>query len=293
MPQYQSMQKLLLAMTFLAFLGLAIYQLHPMQSTTKSTKPTAAPYLAPRVGRKPIIIDQQAQVSGVEGTAKNTFFSLPQVHLANPTAAQLINQKLVEYFNSVAGDTTVHTARQAVRLAEIMFRENNEQGFRGYEFQVLYNANGVLSLALAFTELSEHELVTGYHATFDLRTGNELALTDLLDTTALQRTWRQQVNESTAECVERAKDYFHGDSADLAYLKERVRWDDRSQAVTFYPGPDFTLTADGLSLFSHYDLPVPWFELQPQGEYPFTWEELRPWRKRTGPWRNLVTHRLK
>ena len=247
----------------------------------------------PRVARKPAAADQHANVFSVEGTAANTAFSLPQVRLVNPTAARRINKVLVQHFNAVNGDTLVCTARQAVRSAEAMFRENNKQGFRGYEFQVLYNAHGVLSLELAITELSEHEQVTGSHITFDLRTGRQFSLADFIfDTTALKRKWNQQVNESTEESVTSAKKYFAQDSASFTYFKQRVGWDDSRQASTLHAAVEFAFTADGLSLFCHHDLPLPWNELQPQEEYPFGWEELRLWWRKTGTWRGLIRYGL-
>lgn len=285
------MRRVLLFLFLLALPGRNICQQEPARRIVASRLPTTAqsrPSLAPHT---PLAVDQQAKVFSVDGAAKNTYFALPQVRLVNLTAARRINQTLVEYFNSTNGDTLPRTAGQAVRAAEALFQENNEQGFRGYEFQVLYNAHGVLSLGFAVTELSEHELITGSYTTFDLRTGRQMPLAKLIaDTTALRRNWKRQVNESVAESVERARGYFGKDSASLAYFKERVNWDDHTHAVRLSWEPDFALTPDGLSLFCRYDLPLSWAELQPQGEYPFAWERLRPWWQRKGPWRTLMPY---
>lgn len=288
------MKWLVVALYLLASPILGICQPKPVRQAATPKAPAAAPSRPPLAVRKPSAVDQRATVFSVKGTTKNTGFALPQVRLTNLAAVRRINQTLVEYFNGANSDTLPRTARQAVRAAQAEFKENNGQGFMGYDFQVLYNARGVLSLALETTELGAHELITGAHATFDLRTGGQILLMDLVaDTTALQRSWRRQVNESTAESVTRATEEFGKDTANLAYLKERVNWDDRTHAVARAAGgwePDFALTPDGLSLFCKYDLPLPWNELQPQGEYPFAWKELRPWWHRKGPWRNLLPH---
>lgn len=212
------MSWLLFALCLLVLPNSGICQPKPILRALKPKTIAVAPSRSPLAARKPSAADQRATIFSVEGKAPNTDFVLPQVRLANLTAARRINQWLVAHFNSINGDTLPSTARQAVRAAEVHFSENNGRGFRGYEFEALYNAHGVLSLALSITELGEHELISGSHATFDLRTGRQIALADLIaDTAALQRNWQRQVTAITRESVESATTYLGQDSASLVY----------------------------------------------------------------------------
>lgn len=272
--------------------GLAYCQARPDEPTRQATPwPPAKVLVRPAsvAEVQPAPPDERAQVDKVIGKAKNSDFALPQVRLTNATVARRINETLLAYFNQFNEDTLARTARQAVRKAEKTFHRDNEQGFRGYEFEVLYNAYYVLSLSLTAYELGAHEVATNTHAVFNLRTGQELALPDLVaDTLALKRSWQRQMNENTAASLAEFIKNNRPDSADLAYYKERVSWNDRRRAVDLDSPPDFALTSAGLRLFCYYDLPLPWTDMQPPSEYLFTWAELRPWWRKTGPWRNLL-----
>jgi hypothetical protein len=90
MLQLRAMARLVLLFSLLALLGLVFPQMALTQSKVKTTKPTVTASQTAGLNQQPFTTDQQAMVFQIKGTANNTFFSLPQVHLQNQAAARRI-----------------------------------------------------------------------------------------------------------------------------------------------------------------------------------------------------------
>ena len=183
-------------------------------------------------------------------------------------------------------------ARQAVRLARpLLAHDSSDSDMSGnLDYRVLYNAHGLLSLEFE-ANLKGQPISRVHHATFDLCTGRPVSVAALLtQPNAFERYWLRQRRERFMEQVREIAREMRHDAPMKAQLQAELGWDaaTHSLAGASLEVTDFALTRQGLVLFEDYvaQFPRPYNYLAPQGDYVFTYAELRPWRGQQGPWRS-------
>ena len=215
-------------------------------------------------------------------------FTMPQVRLPDAAAAARLNAALVREFGRNM-DSTPATAVRAVRQALAEYQTNDHSGFVGAGYEVLYNAHNLLSVELTAEYLGAYPSSGTRHATFDLRTGRQLTLAQLVaDTVALRRRWRREINAAVAEHLGSfATAYPEADAELRADIMARMAWDSTRQQVVFAPNEprlnDFALSPTGLTLYHSYDFPHVIQALEPVTDYAFPYAQLKAWLRPTGP----------
>jgi hypothetical protein len=216
-------------------------------------------------------------------------FALAQVRGNDPAVVGRINRQLVRRGLHRADDTTLREqpARLAVRRARRQHLADLTTGLSGCAYQVQAHTPSLLAFQLSAEYNGAYTYQMQEYVVFDLRTGRQLRLADLLrpaDTLRLQQLWRRRINARVAALLRQA------DSADAADLRQRWNWDPSSQQLRF--GPDqprlseFTIGPNGLAamfrLGVHHSLRGT--DLDPAAEYVFTPVELRPFLRADAPW---------
>lgn len=247
---------------------------------------------APRVIRAPDVVSASPQALIVSvGDSGKSDFVVPQVQLPNAAAMARINQYLVDA--ALGEDLEMLpvplTAANGIRQALAEYAANDQSGFVGTSYEVLYNDHHLLSVALTAEYMAAYPSSATRHATFDLRTGHLLQVRDLLaDTLALRQRWQQSINRRIgAHLAALPTDYPELDAEMLADVRQRLYWNDSTRTTTleandprFY---DFALTPFGLTLYYDFGFPHVIQALQPESDYLFPYTELSAWLKQKGP----------
>ncbi|MBC6699559.1 hypothetical protein [Hymenobacter sp. BT190] len=252
----------------------------------------ASPRPAAQSAKAPVAVpaSPQALIVSVGDTGKSAFV-VPQVQLPDATAAARINQYLVDA--ALGEDLELLpqplTAASGIRQALAEYAANEQSGFVGTSYEVLYNDNYLLSVALTAEYLTAYPSSVTRHATFDLHTGRLLQVRDLLaDTLALRQRWQQSINRRIgAHLAALPTNYPELDAEMLADVRQRLHWNDSTRTATleandprFY---DFALTPFGLTLYYDFGFPHVVQALQPEADYLFPYAELSAWLKPKGP----------
>ncbi|WP_460677059.1 hypothetical protein [Hymenobacter coalescens] len=221
-------------------------------------------------------------------------FQVAQVKLANAAVARRINQRVADLMTNSEAPSG-QSLRQRLKAAErdcCYDEETNRwmnagSGLTGASYSVLLNQQGLLSLEYVMESTGNYSWLATAHVTFDLRTGNELQLADLVADSPAQLTARMRgaINRRFGEAMATATK-AGADSATLAYMTETLYWDSRAGRVRFgtlteegaTPPQleDFAVTPKALLLF--YDAGFhrlrPSFE--PDATYRFPFARLKP-----------------
>ncbi|MDO7849734.1 hypothetical protein Q5H92_25450 [Hymenobacter sp. M29] len=223
---------------------------------------------------------------------------MPQVQLADAAVATRINRRIMELVMN--GETNPRlTVRQQLRQAERACCYDAEggrgwkttgQGLTGCDYEVLLNQQGLLSLKYLQEFTGAYPWEQALHVTFDLRTGRQLALADLVTDPPAQLTRRmhgaisRRFGEALAEMRNEA------DSADIAFVAERFCWDWAAKRVRFESdsGPveadrasepnleSFALTPTELRLYYERMLPHVILNYEPETTYHFSYARVQP-----------------
>lgn len=227
--------------------------------------------------------DAWAQASGravvyrVPTTGEASRFEVPQVKLANTAVARRINRLLIRHL--ILGDfygqiDSTASPQQILRQAARACCYNSDahaweaagSGLTGSWYSVLLNRGGLLSLSLTKQTTGAHHNFDTDFLTFDLHTGRQLTLADVVSDSPAQlvRRMRGAINRRYGEALARTAE-VRGDSAILAEMAEKFYWDWSARRVRWFagdtsaamlaltsPDPDvetFALTPDALLLF--------------------------------------------
>ncbi|AII54147.1 hypothetical protein [Hymenobacter sp. APR13] len=259
---------------------------------TTPAQPKKKSATAGRPAKAPAVVaaSPRALVVSVGDTGKSAFV-VPQVQLPVAAAAGRINQYLVDA--ALGEDLEMLpeplTAASGLRQALAEYEINGQSGFVGTSYEVLYNDDYLLSMALTAEYMGAYPSSSVRHATFDLRTGRLLQVRDLLaDTLALRQRWQQSINRRIgAHLAALPTSYPELDTAMLADVRQRLYWNDSTRTATleandprFY---DFALTPFGLTLYYDFGFPHVIQALQPETDYLFPYADLKAWLKPKGP----------
>ncbi|WP_125932402.1 hypothetical protein [Hymenobacter glacialis] len=236
----------------------------------------------------------QAQVVALSGKGKGATFKLPQVALENRAVAELINRQLLRRIIAPNVDSpidTMGTPAQQIRRAAAL-----DCCFSGTNYTVLLNQGALLSLELTFEYHGTYYYERTDHITFDLNTGQVLALADVIADApkTLSSRLRSAISRRISEELARATAEY-GDSATVADLKQRFGWNAKTRQVVFArdarpagaPEPsltEFALSPHAVLLYYRVGLPPGLLNFTPNETYAFPWSGLRP----RGPAQQLV-----
>lgn len=211
---------------------------------------------------------------------------LPQVRLcgAGQNAARRINAALVRELTRYLDDPApTLPAGKAVRLTRPWLADSASSDNAGnFSYRVLYNAHGLLSLALELNQQGR-SITEGHHVTFSLLTGRPVALASLFEYPgALSRSFfrRQQAD------LKELREDIAEELADDPPMRAQLLGELGLHAATKLADADFALTRRGLVIYEDHqqDFPKPYYNLAFQQEYEYSLAELRPWRGTNGPW---------
>ena len=236
---------------------------------------------APQLARTPATTGRAQLTTVTELPAAR--FEVPQVVLPNAAASRRINTVLVQllFADVEPGHPRPRDAAQAIEQAAAEYEANDQVGIFGTSFEVLCNQQNVLSLALTTEYSGAYPWLATQHATFDLRTGRRLALTDLLaDTLALRRRWHARLTRRLAAYQQEMAREYKNDADAWATVREYTGWSDTLRQVRPARRPplrEFALTARGLMLYTSFWFPHAALALAPPDDYVFSYASLRPW----------------
>jgi len=237
---------------------------------------------APQPPSAPATIGR-AQLTTVTELPAAARFEVPQIVLPNAAASHRINTVLVQllFADAEPGRPRPLGAAQAIERAAAEYEANDQVGIFGTSFEVLCNQQNVLSLALTTEYSGAYPWSATRHATFDLRTGRQLVLADLLaDTLALRRRWHTRLNRRLAAYQQEVARDYKPDADAWATVREYTGWSDTLRQVRPARRPplrEFALTARGLVLYTSFWFPHPAMALAPPDAYLFSYASLRPW----------------
>jgi len=240
----------------------------------------------------------RAQVFSITTPGTSLRFQVPQVKLPDAVVTKRINRTLMRHFRARSFGEVDSTAspRQQLREAERLccFDEYTQswmaggEGITDTEFEVLLNQNYLLSLGFisSYRGLLEP---SGEYLTFDLRTGRQLTVRDLVadPPDQLGRRLQAAVSRRLRDNLADAAAAYGDDSTRIARMAEVYQienWDttpQRGQAIDTADGAEasldsFALTPDALLLFHSVQMSRFDFEFLPDDMYTFPWVRLQP-----------------
>lgn len=228
-------------------------------------------------------------------------YVLPRVRLADTAAARRINTRvgvlLLNEYDDLGADTLrlAQEPRQVLRRLWAAAHTDPDTGQRqpgrgltACSYAVLHNDGRLLSFGLHLETTGAYSYYTTRHAVFDLRTGQQLHLAEVLADPPVQLRQRLQaaINPRIAETLADVLEETEGDTALVHDLARRFDWNPTTRQVAFdAPSEplidDFVVTRTGVSLFYTPYLPHVIASYAPEAAYvfPFNSLHLRPaWR---------------
>jgi len=193
---------------------------------------------------------------------KKTFtVNYPKVKAATPALSRKI-------------ETTISFAK--VLSLNVQEEKGEYQWLEEADYEVGYNQNGILSIYLWMTGTAAYPSTNGKNVVVNLKTGNQLKPADILinlEGLATEAKKRQQ------EEMKKAKEEYKKD-VDSADFDGSPYFDDADFKIENLDG--FSVSKDGVTFYYDYGFPRVILALQPDGQYLFTWAELKPFIKRGG-----------
>lgn len=240
-----------------------------------------------------------ARITTVTEGGREGRFKVPQINCADAVVARRINRRIVWLIMSGETNAALSVSQQ-LRQAERTCCYDTENGLgwntvghglTGCDYNVMLNQQGLLSLEYAQEFTGAYLWERAAYATFDLRTGRQLKLADLIADSPVQLTRRmhaaisRRFGESLAEMAA-----SETDSADISFVAERFCWDWKAKRVRFQSDPSplledraiepdlesFAITPNELQL--HYERVLPHVvqNLEPDNTYHFPFIRLQP-----------------
>jgi hypothetical protein len=183
-----------------------------------------------------------ARITTATEGAKTRRFEVPQIQLANTAAAKRINRRLAWLLLGEETDSTLSVSRQ-LRQAERACCYDAEnglgwntvgQGLTGCNYHVLLNQQGLLSVEYSQEYTGAYSWGRTAHATFDLQTGRQLTLADIVADSPAQLTRRMHgaINRRFRESLDEMRTEG-ADSTEIAFVAGCFAWDWSAKRVRF------------------------------------------------------------
>jgi hypothetical protein len=208
-------------------------------------------------------------------TEKKTVYTRPK------TADKFKNQFTITYPKVRASTSAISRKIENALSYKTLFDLDLNEELHGVQwlheasFEVEYNKNGILGVMLFVEGSGAYPSGTTKRVLIDTRTGNVLRpgdlFTNLRGLTAMVR--KVQRSEIEAAIVELKKDPENADIEDT--FKESARYHPLKL-------DQITITDKGVTFHHDYDFAHVIKALEPDGEYSFTWAQLRPYLKKGG-----------
>lgn len=144
------------------------------------------------------------------------------------------------------------------------------------DFEIGYNKNGILSILLSMSGTGAYPSVATKTIVVDLKTGNQIKPADIftnLNGLAAENKKRQQ------DEMKKAREDYKKD-AETADFDGSPYFDDADFKLENLN--NYKITDEGVTFMYDYGFPHVALALQPDGEYLFTWAELKPYIKKGG-----------
>lgn len=193
---------------------------------------------------------------------KKTFtVNYPKVKAATPALSRKIENTIS--FSKVLG-------------LNVQEEKGEYQWLEEADYEVGYNKNGILSIYLWMTGTAAYPSTNDKHIVVNLKTGNQIKPEEIftnLAGLAAEAKKRQQ------EEMKKAKEEYKKD-VDSADFDGSPYFDDADFTVENLN--EFSVSEKGVTFYYDYGFPRVILALQPDGEYFFSWSELKPYIKRGG-----------
>jgi hypothetical protein len=169
----------------------------------------------------------------------------------------------------------ITTAISPEKVLELNIREelNEYQWLEESDYKVLFNQNGVLSMELWMTGTAAYPDSVTKHVVINIENGNTLRPADVFkDLASLAKIVRKaQLAEIAAATKEMKSD-------------PDARPDDLFSETDFTAADfkDFSVDAKGVTFYYDYGFPHVLQALQPDGEFHFSWAQLKPFIRTDG-----------
>ena len=145
------------------------------------------------------------------------------------------------------------------------------------DYEIGYNENGILSMALSMNGSAAYPDGTTKHVVVDLDTGKRVMARDVFKNLrrllALIRTAKRNEVARTVAVIKIDREYDEQNPKDL--------FDDYSKYNPVRLN-DFSVADDGVTFHYDYGFPHVLQALEPDGEFTFTWKQLKPYIRRDG-----------
>ena len=151
---------------------------------------------------------------------------------------------------------------------------NDAQWLYEADYEVGYNRNGVLSIALTVDGSGAYPSGYTTHKVVDLKTGRRVQPSDVFkDLPGLLKQLRKAKDKEVAQAIiDIKKDPENAEPHPEALFKEHAKYNPLKLN-------DFSVGEKGVIFFYDYGFPHVIEALQPPGEFVFTWKQLKPYIK--------------
>ena len=230
-----------------------------------------------------------AQVYTLPASGEALRFEVPQVQLASKVLARRVNRQLLRYaLQSAEGiDTLALPTRQLQQAARDCCYDGDTrhwqvgQGLTHCGYRILFNQGNLLSLAITEEFTGAYSWERDKHITFDLSTGRQLTLRDVVaDAPAqLQQRLGWAVSRRLGEALAATVDYYGDEPATIVHVAEQFQWDWATHRTAIGEGADltdFALTPQKLLLFFQVGFAHIESNFEPDATYRFAYAILHP-----------------
>ncbi len=238
-----------------------------------------------------------ARIVAVTEAGGTSRFKVPQVQMSDAVVAQRINRSIAQRI--IEGDEVDTKARLSQQLRQAALEccwDSDErhwisgQGLTGCRYEVLLNEQGLLSFEFTLESTGAYSYENTDHISFDLRTGRQLTLADVVaDSPAqLTRCMHGAISRRFGEALVGMR--TEADSTEIATVAELFYWDWNAKRVRFQGDPgiaevaratepnleSFALTPYELRLYYGSNLPHAMLNYEPDNTYHFPFMRVQP-----------------
>jgi hypothetical protein len=145
------------------------------------------------------------------------------------------------------------------------------------DYEVNYNKNGILSIALSMDGSAAYPDGSTKHVVVDIRTGKRQTPTDVFtNIPGLLKMVRSAKDKEVAQAIiDIKKDPENGEQDPEELFKDNEQYNPLTLK-------DFIVTEKGVTFYYDYGFPHVIQALQPAGEFFLTWKQLKPYIKPSG-----------
>lgn len=154
---------------------------------------------------------------------------------------------------------------------------NDSQWLEEADYEVGYNKNNILSIALTMSGTAAYPDGTTKYVVVHLKTGMQVTATTVFSNAAglLKIVEKAKDKEVAESIIEIKKDPENSDLDVAGLFKENAEFNKLSLK-------EFSVDDNGVTFYYDYGFPHVMKGIQPLGEFTFTWEQLKPYIKSSG-----------